>query len=186
MNTGKSLKSTSYTIPAKAPKIKLVGYEGPVWRDGGDDPPLGGGTLPKRKRMPRRNIFEESWQEDHLGRVSLKAPHTQFSVIPSRAISDPRINTRKPLLLLLGALGMHASAKGICYPSQYRIAMLCGKSRSWVGKYMRELLAMGYIRRLVPPTPKGKRATWRIQVLWRWNEPLPGKESDWQNAPWCW
>jgi hypothetical protein len=136
--------------------------------------------------MPRKNIFEESWQEDYLGRVSLNAPHTQFSVIPSRAISDPRINTRKPLLLLLGALGVHASAKGICYPSQYRIAMLCGKSRSWAGKYLKELLALGYIRRLVPPIHKGKRAAWRIQVLWRGNDPLPGKESDWQRAPWCW
>ena len=43
---------------------------------------------------------------------------------------------------------------------------------------------MGYIRMLTPPKPKGKRAAWRIQVLWRGNEPLPGKESDWEKAPW--
>lgn len=136
--------------------------------------------------MRRKNIFPNLDPDQSIGRVSLKAPHTQFSVIPSRAISDPRVNTRKPLLLLLGALGIHASAKGICYPSQYRLAMLCGKSRSWAGKYMRELLAMGYIRRLTPPKPKGKRAAWRIQVLWRGNDPLPGKEIDWTKAPWCW
>ena len=32
-------------------------------------------------------------------RVSCAPPHTQFAVIPSRAITDPRINRRKPLLL---------------------------------------------------------------------------------------
>lgn len=41
-------------------------------------------------------------------RVSESPPHTQFSVIPSRAITDPRINFRKPMLLLLGAIGIHA------------------------------------------------------------------------------
>jgi hypothetical protein len=146
--------------------------------------PSTGSPRPRGRR--HKNFSSDSDFDEYVGRVSLKAPHTQFAVIPSRAISDPRINTRKPLLLLLGAIGMHASAKGICYPSQYRLAILCGKSRSWAGKYMKELLTMGYIRRLVPPTPKGQRAAWRIQVLWRPNEPLPSKEGDWIKSPWCW
>ena len=119
-------------------------------------------------------------------KVSDAPPHTKFTVIPSRAITDPRINTRKPLLLLLGAIGIHASAKGICYPSQYRLAHLCGKSRSWAGKYMRELQFLGYIRKLTPPYPMGSRSAWRIQVLWRADDPLPKKESDWNKSPWCW
>lgn len=119
-------------------------------------------------------------------RVSESRPHTQFSVIPSRAITDPRINSRKPLLLLLGAIGIHASAKGLCYPSQRRLALLCGRSPSWAGKYLKELQQLGYIRRLVPPTYRGPRSAWRLQVLWRGNDPTPDKETAWEKAPWCW
>lgn len=180
------LKPIKIILPDRPPKIKLVGYDGPMYGKGSKKTPIPPRGGQPRKGRPHKNFPEDSDAEEMLGRVSLKGPHTQFSVIPSRAISDPRINTRKPLLLLLGALGTHASAKGICYPSQYRLAMLCGKSRSWAGKYLKELVAMGYIRRLVPPTPRGKRSAWRIQVLWRGNDPLPGKESDWAKAPWCW
>jgi hypothetical protein len=179
-------KTAHFTIPPKPPKIRLMGYDGSIYESTQKKAPYPSPGSPRRKGRRHKNFSSDSDFDEYVGRVSLKAPHTQFAVIPSRAISDPRINTRKPLLLLLGAIGMHASAKGICYPSQYRIAMLCGKSRSWAGKYMRELLAMGYIRRLVPPTPKGKRAAWRIQVLWRGNDPLPSKESDWFTSPWCW
>lgn len=182
----KQIKPARYTIPEQAQKIKLVGYQFPSMNSKEKGVPSPPGGASKRKRMSPENILDGFHEKDYLGRVSLQPPHTHFSVIPSRAISDPRINTRKPLLLLLGAIGMHASAKGICYPSQYRLAMLCGKSRSWAGKYLRELLALGYIRRLVSPTPKGKRAAWRIQVLWRGNDSLPEKEKDWQKAPWCW
>jgi len=119
-------------------------------------------------------------------RVSNEPPHTQFAVIPSRAITDPRINRRKPLLLLLGAIGIHASAKGLCYPSQRRLAALCGRSPSWAGKYLKELQKLGYVRRLVPPKYRGPRVAWRLQILWRGNDPLPGKETSWQSSPWCW
>lgn len=118
--------------------------------------------------------------------VSDKPPHTKFAVIPSRAITDPRINTRKPLMLLLGALGIHASVWGICYPSQRRLAMLCGKSHSWANKYLHELIRMGYVRRLVPPKFRGKRQALRLQVMWSTTQPLPVKETAWEKAPWCW
>jgi Helix-turn-helix domain len=118
-------------------------------------------------------------------KVSDAPPHTQFAVIPSRAITDPRINQRKPLLLLLGALGIHASAKGLCYPSQRRLAALCGRSPSWAGKYLRELQALGYIRRLVPPKYRGTRSAWRLQILWRQDNPIPTKEASWEHSPWC-
>lgn len=123
---------------------------------------------------------------NRYAKVSELPPHTQFSVVPSRAITDPRINSRKPLLLLLGAIGIHASAKGLCYPSQRRLALLCGRSPSWAGKYLKELQQLGYIRRLVPPTYRGPRSAWRLQVLWRGNDPTPDKETAWEKAPWCW
>lgn len=110
-------------------------------------------------------------------------------MIPSRAITDPRINTRKPLLLLLllllGAIGIHASVHGICYPSQRRLAMLCGKSHSWANKYLHELIRMGYVKRLVPPTKRGARQALRLQVMWSTTQPLPVKETTWEKAPWC-
>ncbi len=179
-------KTAHFAIPPKPPKIRLLGYDGPIYESTQKKAPYPSPGSPRRRGRRHKKFSSDSDFDEYIGRVSLKAPHTQFAVIPSRAISDPRINTRKPLLLLLGAIGMHASAKGICYPSQYRLAMLCGKSRSWAGKYIKELLTMGYIRRLVPPTPKGKRAAWRIQVLWRGNDPLPKEESDWLRSPWCW
>lgn len=155
------------------PRIRMI--ENPV--EGTPSPPSG---QPKRRGRTRR------FSSEIRPRVSDEPPHTQFAVIPSRAITDPRINRRKPLLLLLGAIGIHASAKGICYPSQRRLAALCGRSPSWAGKYLRELVELGYVRRLVPPRYRGPRAAWRLQVLWRVDDPLFGKETSWQSSPWCW
>lgn len=131
-----------------------------------------------RKRK-RRKLYSSQ-------KVSDAPPHTKFTVIPSRAITDPRINTRKPLLLLFGAIGIHASAHGICYPSQRRLALLCGKSLSWAHKYLHELIRLGYLRRLIPPHGRPKRSAIRLQVMWSVTQPLPAKEHDWTNMPWCW
>jgi hypothetical protein len=157
----------------KAPKIKLV--------ESSED------TYPSPSPPPQvRRGRRQKFSSENRPRVSDEPPHTQFAVIPSRAITDPRINRRKPLLLLLGAIGIHASARGLCYPSQRRLAALCGRSPSWASKYLRELLKLGYVRRLVPPKYRGPRAAWRLQVLWRGGDPLPGKETFWEQAPWCW
>lgn len=154
-------------------------------------------TLPPRGASSAEGIHPENFlhklplrrsmrmQPDHV-RVSDKPPHTKFAVIPSRAITDPRINTRKPLLLLLGALGIHASVWGICYPSQRRLATLCGKSPAWANKYLAELKRLGYVRRLVSPKYRGPQSAQRLQVLWRENDPLPPKEINWESFPWCW
>jgi hypothetical protein len=135
------------------------------------------------EKLPRRRLKRGG---PDYPRVSDKPPHTKFAVIPSRAITDPRINTRKPLLLLLAALGIHASVHGTCYPSQRRLAALCGKSPSWVNKYLAELKRLGYVRRLVPPRYRGTRSAQRLQVLWGCSEPLPPKEANWEHSPWCW
>jgi len=178
-----------FKIPIK-PTIKLVDPEGSIERDlrkAGISPP----PPRKRKGEPQENFPENlprrrRRRDQELPKLSLKPPHTKFAVIPSRAITDPRINTRKPLLLLLGAIGIHASVHGICYPSQRRLAMLCGKSHSWAYKYLHELIRMGYIRRLVPPTKRGARQALRLQVMWSTTQPLPAKEISWEKAPWCW
>ena len=157
----------------KAPKIRLI--------ESDEDDTRSPSPLAPARRGRRRKFSSEN-----RPRVSDEPPHTQFAVIPSRAITDPLINRRKPLLLLLGAIGIHASAKGLCYPSQRRLAALCARSPSWAGKYLRELQKLGYIRRLVSPRYRGERSAWRLQVLWRGNEPLPEKETSWEHAPWCW
>ena len=182
--------SIEFKLPTK-PTIKLVDPTGEAQqalKKAGISPPpptehIRGGqeNFPEiSTRKARRRQAEE------LPKLSLKPPHTKFAVIPSRAITDPRINTRKPLLLLLGALGIHASVWGICYPSQRRLAALCGKSPAWANKYLAELKRLGYVRRLVSPKYRGPRSAQRLQVLWRGDDPMPPKEADWQTAPWCW
>lgn len=167
-----SPEQRSFKLPPP-PKIKLVRDD----RESAPSPSPG-----RRSKEGGKRKFSSEIRP----RVSDEPPHTQFSVIPSRAITDPRINRRKPLLLLLGAIGIHASAKGICYPSQRRLATLCGRSPSWAGKYLRELVALGYVRRLVPPRYRGPRSAWRLQVLWRPNSPMPVNESSWEKAVWSW
>jgi hypothetical protein len=170
-----------FKLPLK-PAIRLCPAEGA-------HPPGGAGyregTHPENfpEELPGRRRKQD---QPDLRRVSENPPHTKFAVIPSRAITDPRINTRKPLLLLLGALGIHASVWGTCYPSQRRLAALCGKSPSWANKYLNELTHMGYVRRLLPPRYRGPRSARRLQVLWRESDPLPPKEVSWESAPWCW
>ena len=176
-----------YKIP---PKPDLVRFDEASLPDKRPGTPPGGGKA--NKGWSDANFSQESGRRRRRRRalpkprVSLEPPHTKFAVIPSRAVTDPRINTRKPLLLLLAAIGIHASIHGICYPSQRRLAMLCGKSPSWAGKYLRELISMGYVRRLVPPTYRGPRAAWRLQVMWSKTQPLPSAETSvwvWAAAP---
>lgn len=173
------------TIEFKMPHRSII----KLYPEDGTPSPAGGGygkgvhpeNFPRESSRRRRKR-----DQDARPRVSDKPPHAKFAVIPSRAITDPRINTRKPLLLLLGALGIHTSVWGICYPSQRRLATLCGKSPSWAAKYLAELKRLGYVRRLVPPTRRGPRSAHRLQVLWRGDDPLPNQESNWEQAPWCW
>ena len=143
-------------------------------------------TLCPPRVSPSRRGRRREFSPENRPRVSEAPPHTQFAVIPSRAITDPRINRRKPLLLLLGAIGIHASAKGICYPSQRRLAALCGRSPSWAHKYLKELQKLGYVRRLVPPKYRGSRSAWRFQLMWRADSAIPSKESSWEESAWCW
>jgi hypothetical protein len=191
----RALTAAGFKLPTKGQhetlanqSIKTQVQSATSGQKGGPLPPAPGSRI----GSPQENFPEISTrrsrrrQTEEFPKLSLKPPHTKFAVIPSRAITDPRINTRKPLLLLLGAIGIHASVHGICYPSQRRLAMLCGKSHSWASKYLHELIRMGYVRRLVPPKIRGKRQALRLQVMWSTTQPLPAKETDWEGAPWCW
>lgn len=186
-----TLMTVEFKIPTK-PTIKLIDPDGSITRDlrkvGMSPPPPPALKGEQQENFPENLASQKSRRRTFktLPKVSEEPPHTKFAVIPSRAITDPRINTRKPLLLLLGAIGIHASAHGICYPSQRRLAMLCGKSHSWAYKYLHELIRMGYVRRLVPPTKRGARQALRLQVMWSTTQPLPTKETEWNKAPWCW
>ena len=177
------MKKVDFVIPAKPRLVRTSNVKNSTESDHPPPPPppfsKGVGSENFSRNPKQRNNYSSS-------RVSEAPPHTKFTVIPSRAITDPRINTRKPLLLLLGAIGIHASAHGICYPSQRRLAMLCGKSHSWAYKYLHELIRMGYVRRLVPPAKRSPRQALRLQVMWSTTQPLPAKETDWVKAPWCW
>jgi hypothetical protein len=177
------MNKVDFVIPAKP---RLVRVPDAINLHGGSHappPPLritkGAGGENFSRNSKRRKLCTNT-------KVSGAPPHTKFTVIPSRAITDPRINTRKPLLLLLGAIGIHASAHGICYPSQRRLAVLCGKSLSWAHKYLHELIRLGYLRRLIPPRPQRKRSALRLQVMWSVTQPLPPKELEWVMTPWCW
>ena len=172
--------SNAFNLPPK-PTIKLYGKN-----DHPSPSPLVSGKGEVSVNFPEDLHKRRRRKRAEFPKLSLQPPHTKFAVIPSRAITDPRINTRKPLLLLLGAIGIHASVHGICYPSQRSLAMLCGKSHSWAHKYLNELIRMGYVRRLVPPTKRGARQALRLQVMWSTTQPLPAKETGWLDAPWCW
>ena len=149
-----------FKLPTK-PTLILVDPTGEAQRDlkkAGISPPppteRGGGARENFPEVSKGRARRR--QAEERPKLSVKPPHTKFAVIPSRAITDPRINTRKPLLLLLGAIGIHASVHGICYPSQRRLAMLCGKSHSWANKYLHELIRMGYVKRLGHPPSGGQ------------------------------
>ena len=177
---GNPVMSNEFKLPPKPSIKRYQQKEHPSPSPFGSSEREGDANFPED--LPRRQRRKGA----EFPKLSLKPPHTKFAVIPSRAITDTRINTRKPLLLLLGALGIHASVWGICYPSQRRLATLCGKSPSWANKYLAELKRLGYVRRLVPPKYRGSRSANRLQILWQGADPLPPKEVNWDAAPWCW
>lgn len=107
----------------------------------------------------------------------------QYSILPARAIQDPRLNKRPHLLLLLAAICLHTSPAGICYPSQTRLAKLCGRSHPWVSRYIRDLEAYGYVKRLVSLS-KRKRHAFRRIVIYDPGAPLPPLERP-EPMPWA-
>jgi hypothetical protein len=114
-------------------------------------------------------------------RIDLKG--VRYSILPARAVQDPRINSRPHLLLLLAAICLHTNPSGVCYPSQARLAKLCGRSPPWVSRYIRDLEAYGYVQRLVSLS-KRKRHAFRRIVIYEEGAPLPPLERP-EPMPWA-
>jgi hypothetical protein len=69
----------------------------------------------------------------------------RFSVIPSRAFDDNRINSRA--IVVLGIIGCYSDRDGWCFPSQVTLAKRLGVSRQAVIKQVNILVECGYIEK---------------------------------------
>lgn len=101
----------------------------------------------------------------------------KFSIMPSRAVSDPRLQPN--VVRTLSALCCFTSANQICYPNQSTLGDLIGVSRALVTRNMGILRECGYIVDLVPV---GKKHPWgykrgnRYFVPTREGDPVPPLE----------
>ena len=72
----------------------------------------------------------------------------KFSIMPSRAVSDPRLQPN--VVRTLSALCCYTSANGICYPNQSTLGDLIGVSRALVSRNIGILRQYGYVIDLEP------------------------------------
>ena len=72
----------------------------------------------------------------------------KFSIMPSRAVSDPRLQPN--VVRTLSALCCYTSANGICYPNQSTLGDLIGVSRALVSRNIGILRNYGYVIDLEP------------------------------------
>ena len=80
----------------------------------------------------------------------------RYSIIPSRAVGDPRLPFGS--FRTLAALCCYTSSRGICYPNQITVCDVRGVTQSCVTKHMRKLRELGYVVDLVPVGKKYPRA----------------------------
>ena len=67
----------------------------------------------------------------------------KFSIIPSRAVSDPRLPFGT--FRTLAALCCYTSSLGICFPNQITVGNVRGITQSCVAKHMKKLRELGYV-----------------------------------------
>jgi hypothetical protein len=67
----------------------------------------------------------------------------RFSIIPARAIEDPRLHSAA--LRVLSAIGTYANKEGWCYPSQSTLAKRLKISRPAVNRQIKILVELGYL-----------------------------------------
>lgn len=77
----------------------------------------------------------------------------RWSVTPAKAVDDNRISDTA--FRTLAVLGMYTDRDGMCYPSMNLIAKSRGMSRQAVQKHIKELEALGYIKKYARKTKKG-------------------------------
>jgi len=88
----------------------------------------------------------------------------RYSIIPSRAVYDPRLTPRA--LRVLCALGVHSDNDGWCFPDQATIARDLGMSRPRVSTAIVLLTELGYVAcELRVQKGKGMRGLWYRVIL---------------------
>ena len=80
----------------------------------------------------------------------------RYSIIPSRAVGDPRLPFGS--FRTLACLCLYTSSRGIAFPNQITIGDVRGISQSCVAKHMRKLRELGYVVDLQPIGRKFPRA----------------------------
>lgn len=88
----------------------------------------------------------------------------RFSVIPSRALDDPRMTPT--LLRLLNVLGTHGDTDGYCWPKLMTISKRMGNvSKSAISQGLKKLHDMGYLEISPRYGDEGERKTNMYRIL---------------------
>ncbi len=97
-------------------------------------------------------------------RPSAKPPSSgRFSIIPARAIDDPRLG--KAALLVLCTLGTYSDRDGWSWPSISTLANRVRVSRRHISNGLRQLEQLGYVETKPQYDNAGKQQTSRYRVL---------------------
>ena len=101
----------------------------------------------------------------------------KFSVIPSRAVSDPRLP--HSAFRTLASLCVYTSAQGVCFPNQWTLAEIRNCTQSNIAKQMKILRTLRYVVALQSVGRKFPRAFQRGNRMFvpvREDDPIPPKE----------
>ncbi len=98
----------------------------------------------------------------------------RYSKIPDSAVFDQRLGAAA--LRVLAALGTYANKEGWCWPSQGTLAKRLGISRQAVGRAIKQLAALGYIR---SQGQYNQRTQARVQNRYqvRYDVPVPATDT---------
>ncbi len=97
-------------------------------------------------------------------RPSAKPPSSgRFSIIPARAIDDPRLG--KAALLVLCTLGTYSDRDGWSWPSISTMAHRLRVTRRHISNGLRQLEQLGYVKTKPQYNTAGKQQTSRYRVL---------------------
>ena len=97
-------------------------------------------------------------------RPSAKPPSSgRFSIIPARAIDDPRLG--KAALLVLCALGTYSNRDGWCWPSTKTLCQRLRLTRRPVTENIRQLQELEYIEIQARFNEKGQQLSNKYRVL---------------------
>ena len=102
----------------------------------------------------------------------------RYSIIPSRATSDPELSNG--CYRTLGALCCFTSSLGVAYPNQWTLAKVRHCTQSNINQQLKQLRRLGYIHDLIPKGRKRRGAYQRgcryfVPVLA--HDPVPSWEQ---------